>query len=258
MTHASLRSLLSLLTMLPVSLSSNADAVVLWQDVSATYTQGQHFKVDPEKQNAVTLEHVSALSTGDSYAFVEVSQYPHADRSEGLYGEVAIRWSHNKIATDPIAFGPITDISLTTNVEFGSEAPDMFLLGPSVDLSIPGFDFVQVSLTRREDLNRVSSPSSEGWQITPSFSITWPIGGSELVLDGYIDWVFATDEAGYVKNLQINPQLKYNLGNLLHRPDTRFYIGLEYCFWSNKFGIASTTDFNTDQHALSVLAKYHF
>ncbi len=83
-------------------------------------------------------------------------------------------------------------------------------------------------------------------------------GRSEVVLDGFIDWVFATDETGYAENLQINPQLKYNLGKLLHRPDTRFYLGLEYYFWSDKFGIAHTTDFNTDQHALSMLIKYHF
>jgi nucleoside-specific outer membrane channel protein Tsx len=249
---------LLLINLLLASLSSNADSTILWQNASATVTQGQHFKVDPAEQNALTLEHVSALSTGDSFAFIEVSSYPHADRSAGLYGEVAIRWSHNKLAADPITLGPITDILLTTNVEFGNETAEMLLFGPSIDLSLPGFDFFQLSLTRRESLNRVGDSSSEGWQMTPSFSVTWPIGRSEVVLDGFIDWVFATDEAAYGKNLQINPQLKYNLGKLLHRPDTRFYIGLEYYFWSDKFGIASTTDINTDQHALSVLIKYHF
>lgn len=258
MTQVALLKPLSLFTLLLGSLSSNADTDLLWQDMSATVTHGQHFKVDPAKQNAVTLEHVSALSTGDSFSFIEMSQYPHADRSAGLYGEVAVRWSYNKMAADPITFGPITDISLTTNLEFGSETAEMLLVGPSIDLSLPGFNFFQLSLTRRESLNRVGNTSSEGWQMTPSFSITWPIGRSEVVLDGFIDWVFATDEADYAENLQINPQLKYNLGKLLHRPDTRFYIGLEYYFWSDKYGIASTTDFNTDQHALSVLAKYHF
>ena len=257
-TRARILKLLLLLILLLTSLSSNADSAILWQNMSATVTQGQHFKVDPDEQNAVTLEHVSALSTGDSFSFLEISQYPHVDRSAGLYGEVAIRWSHNKLATDPITLGPITDVLLTTNIEFGSETAEMLLIGPSIDLSLAGFDFFQLSLTRRESLNRIGDSSSEGWQITPSFSVTWPIGRSEVVLDGFIDWVFATDEKGYAENLQINPQLKYNLGKLLHRPDTRLYVGLEYDFWSDKFGIASTTDFNTDQHAASVLIKYHF
>ena len=257
-TRARLLKLLLLLTLLLTSLSSNADSAILWQNMSATVTQGQHFKVDPDEQNAVTLEHVSALSTGDSFSFVEISEYPHVDRSAGLYGEVAIRWSHNKLAANPLTLGPITDVLLTTNVEFGSETAEMLLIGPSIDLSLPGFDFFQFSLTRRGSLNRVGDTSSEGWQMTPSFSITWPIGRSELVLDGFIDWIFATDETGYAENLQINPQLKYNLGKLLHRPDTRFYVGLEYYFWSDKFGIASTPDFKTDQHALSMLIKYHF
>ena len=250
--------MLLLLTLMLTSLSSNAGSAILWQNMSATVTQGEHFKVDPDEQNAVTLEHVSALSTGDSFSFLEISQYPHIDRSAGLYGEVAIRWSHNKLAADSITLGPLTDVLLTTNLEFGGESAEMLLIGPSIDLLLPGFDFFQLSLTRRESLNRNDDMSSEGWQITPSFSITWPIGRSEVVLDGFIDWVFATDEAGYAENLQINPQLKYNLGKLLHRPDTRFYVGLEYYFWSDKFGIASTPDFKTDQHALSMLIKYHF
>lgn len=258
MSRARFLKPLSLLPLLFVALWSKADTAVLWQDLSATLTQGHHFKVDPAEQNALTLEHTSALSTGDSFAFIEASQYPHVDRSAGLYGEVAIRWSHNKIASTPITFGPITDVLLTTNLEFGSETAEMLLLGPSIDLLIPGFDFFQLSLTRRESLNSVVNTSSEGWQLTPSFSLTWPAGRSEVVLDGFIDWVFATDESGYSKNLQINPQLKYNLGKLLHRPDTRFYVGLEYYFWSNKFGIANTAAFDTDQHALSVLLKYHF
>ena len=82
---------LSLLPLLFVALWSKAGTAVLWQDLSATLTQGHHFKVDPAEQNALTLEHTSALSTGDSFAFIEASQYPHVDRSAGLYGEVAIR-----------------------------------------------------------------------------------------------------------------------------------------------------------------------
>ena len=192
MTRARFLKPLSLLPLLFVALWSKADTAVLWQDLSATLTQGHHFKVDPAEQNALTLEHTSALSTGDSFAFIEASQYPHVDRSAGLYGEVAIRWSHNKIASTPITFGPITDVLLTTNLEFGSETAEMLLLGPSIDLLIPGFDFFQLSLTRRESLNSVVNTSSEGWQLTPSFSLTWPAGRSEVVLDGFIDWVQLT------------------------------------------------------------------
>ena len=181
MTRAQLLKPLLLFTLMLTSLPANADSVMLWQNVSATVTQGQHFKVDPDEQNAMTLEHVSALSTGDSFAFLEVSQYPQEDRSAGLYGEVAIRWSHNKLAANPLTLGPITDVLLTTNVEFGSETAEMLLIGPSIDLSLPGFDFFQLSLTRRESLNRNGDMSSEGWQITPSFSIT---GSSPVSTNG--------------------------------------------------------------------------
>jgi nucleoside-specific outer membrane channel protein Tsx len=65
--------------------------------------------------------------------------------------------------------------------------------------------------------------------VTPAWSYTLPLGRSDLLIDGYIDWVVnnrdASDgrrgQADYHANLHINPQVKYDLGKALgHEPST--------------------------------------
>jgi nucleoside-specific outer membrane channel protein Tsx len=38
----------------------------------------------------------------------------------------------------------------------------------------------------------------------------------------------------------------------------KFYVGVELDFWWNKFRIPDSAAFETDQQAISVMAKYHF
>ena len=40
--------------------------------------------------------------------------------------------------------------------------------------------------------------------------------------------------------------------------DKRVYLGVEYYYWSNKYGVKSSPALDSDQHAVSFLAKYHF
>ncbi len=248
-----------LLTLLAgLCFSAKSEDLVLWQDYSLTYLWGEHFKVDPEEQQTITLEHVSGLSFGDTFTFIDFTRYSHSDESEGLYGETVVRFSYNKIANQNFTVGPVTDVLFATSLEFGKGPVESFLFGPSVDLNIPGFDFVQVSLFRREGLNDDDKNISEGWQLTPAWSMTIPVGRSEIVFDGFFDWVFATDDKRYEENFHFNPQLKYNLGKVLFSPDTRFYVCIEYDYWSNKYGIDDSDDFKTDQNVVSLLAKYHF
>lgn len=38
----------------------------------------------------------------------------------------------------------------------------------------------------------------------------------------------------------------------------RFYAGIEWDYWSDKYGIEDSHGFPTDQNALSALIKVHF
>ena len=236
-----------------------------WQDNSLTYLNGIDFKVDPPKQQTVTFEHASGWSFGDLFIFVDGIKYnTEATNGAGdghtFYGEISPRLSLGKISGADLSFGPIKDVLLAATYEFGEDDVDSYLLGPAVDLNIPGFDYFQLNTYLRTTDGRRDGDNV--WQITPVWSYTIPVGDSDLVIDGFMDWVVDNDDS-YHANLHFNPQIKYDLAKAMGW-GKRFYVGVEYDYWSNKYGIDDDSFLadeilgGTDQSAISLLAKAHF
>ncbi len=236
-----------------------------WQDNSLTYLNGIDFKVDPPRQQTVTFEHASGWSFGDLFIFVDGIKYnTEATNGAGdghtFYGEITPRLSFGKISGADLSFGPIKDVLLAATYEFGEDDVDAYLLGPAVDLDIPGFDFFQLNTYYREPDGK--RDGSGVWQITPAWSYTIPIGNSDLVIDGFMDWVVDNDDS-YHANLHFNPQVKYDLAKAMGW-GKRFYVGVEYDYWSDKYGIDDDSYLGddilggTDQSAISLLLKGHF
>jgi nucleoside-specific outer membrane channel protein Tsx len=99
------------------------------------------------------------------------------------------------------------------------------------------------------------------WQITPSFSYTIPAGRSNVLIDGYMDWVVDNDRNSrgtYHANLHFNPQVKYDLGKALNIGEKQLYVGFEYSYWKNKYGIENSSRLDTNQNTASALVKFHF
>lgn len=236
-----------------------------WQDNSLTYLNGIDFKVDPPKQQTVTFEHASGWSIGDLFIFVDGIKYnTEATNGAGdghtFYGEISPRLSLGKISGADLSFGPVKDVLLAATYEFGEDDVDSYLLGPAVDLDIPGFDYFQLNTYLRTTDGRRDGDNV--WQITPVWSYTIPVGDSDLVIDGFMDWVVDNDDS-YHANLHFNPQIKYDLAKAMGW-GKRFYVGVEYDYWSDKYGIddngfvGSEILGGTDQSAISLLAKAHF
>lgn len=118
---------------------------------------------------------------------------------------------------------------------------------------LPYLTYLNFNTYRRDAMS--SGNISDGWQFTPVFRIDIPVGSANIILDGFIDWVFATDNSGYEENFHFNPQLKYDLGKSLfgdHKAN-KLLVGIEYDLWTNKYGVKGV-----DQDTYSVIAQYHF
>ncbi len=239
--------------------------LLLWQDNSLTYLNGIDFKIDPPRQQTLTFEHASGWSFGDLFLFVDGIKYnTEATNGAGdghtFYGELSPRLSFGKLSGADLSFGPVKDLLLAATYEFGEDDVDAYLLGPAVDLAIPGFDYLQLNTyLRRPDGRR---DGRNVWQITPVWSYTIPVGRSDVVVDGFIDWVVDNDDS-YHANLHINPQIKYDLAKAMGWGQ-KFYVGVEYDYWKNKYGIDNDSTLGddvlggTDQSAISLLVKAHF
>ena len=252
-------------------LSSQAMAgPMLWQNNSLTYLYGKDFKVDAgEIQQTITFEHASGWTWGDMFLFVDNKWYNGLSGSDGhtYYGEFSPRLSLGKISGADLSFGPVKDVLISATYERGESQDDgtpnqNYLLGPAVDLAIPGFDRFALNTYYRKPDGTTGKPSGQ-WQITPTWAMTFPVGKSDILFDGYIDWV--VNDAGskargnyLAKNFHFNPQVKYDLGKALDHGAGRLYVGIEYDYWSNKYGIEDSRVFNTDNNVVNFIVKAHF
>lgn len=249
------------ITCLPLS----AFADMNWHSDSLTYQYGKEFKVDAKTVQTITYEHFSDWSWGDVYFFIDNNWYPgggtYNDGHHSIYSETAPRLSLGKMFNSNLAFGPIKDVLIATSIEWdkndrnGSHDQVNYLLGPGFDLALPGFDYFQINFYYRKP-DGGAAPSGQ-WQITPSWAYTIPMGRSDLVIDGYLDWV-VNNKGSYHRNLLFNPQVKYDIGKYLGYKAKHFYAGIEYNNWSNKYAIKSTKEFNTNQNVTSLIVKYYF
>ena len=159
----------------------------------------------------------------------------------------------------------MTDVLLAMTYEFGEGDVESYLIGPGFDLAIPGFDYFQVNFYNRQTDG--SRPGDDVWQITPVWSYTIPVGNSDILIDGFMDWVVDNDEndrGTYHANLHFNPQVKYDLGKSMGWGEKQLYVGFEYDYWKDKYGIDSESFLGdeildgTDQNTASLLVKVHF
>lgn len=240
-----------------------AGDLVQWQSNSLTYLYGQNYTVNPETQQTITFEHADAWKYGDNFLFVDNTHYNgKGDPQNGkysVYGEFSPRLSMGKIFDRKFEFGPVKDVLLALTYEFGKGDVKSYLFGPGFDLAIPGFDYFQLNFYQRHPND--DRPGNNIWQITPVWSYTIPVRGSDILIDGYMDWVVSNDKTAqgtYHANLHFNPQIKYDLGKAMNMGEKQLYVGIEYDYWKNKYGIESSTDFDTDQNTASLLVKVMF
>ncbi|WP_222908689.1 outer membrane protein OmpK [Pseudomonas sp. DNDY-54] len=257
-----------------LSLAGQATAETMqWQNNSLTYLYGKNFAVDSaggqegDIQQTLTFEHASGWTWGDMFLFVDSKWYNGISGSDGhtYYGEFSPRLSLGKISGADLSFGPITDVLLAFTYERGESQDDgtpnqNYLFGPAVDLNVPGFDRFNLNLYYRKPDGTTGQPSGQ-WQLTPTWAMTIPVGKSDIMFDGFIDWVVNDKKSGnreLKRNVHFNPQVKYDLGKALDYTPGKLYVGIEYDYWSNKYGIEDSGAFNTNNNVTNLIVKAHF
>ncbi|MEO4048415.1 outer membrane protein OmpK [Pseudomonas sp. CAU 1711] len=248
---------------------ATAGDLLHWQSNSLTYLYGQSYTINPNVQQTLTFEHADGWKYGDNFFFLDKIFYNGEEDAlvgnNTYYGEFQPRLSLGKIFDQKIQFGPVTDVLLAMTYEFGEGDVESYLIGPGFDLAIPGFDFFQLNFYNRTTDG--SRPGDNVWQITPAWSYTIPVGDSNVVIDGFMDWVVDNDENSrgtYHANLHFNPQIKYDLGKAMGWGEKQLYVGIEYDYWKDKYGIDDDSFLGdqilggTDQNTFSWIVKVVF
>ena len=118
----------------------------------------------------------------------------------------------------------------------------------------PAWDFVQLNVYQRIPNHNPGNTV----QVTAVWKYSRPMGKTTFIFDGFLDWV-VNDDGPYSKNLHFCPQVKFDIGTLWGWDPNRLNVGVEYDYWSNKYGIKDSNAFTTTQtSAISLLVKSHF
>ena len=149
------------------SLSFAAD----WQSANVQYLHGNDFEFGDKSRDIITLEYANGWAYGDNFFFADVIKSAHNDE---VYGEFSPRLSFTKMAGGKGWDGPVKDVLLAGQVNFGEDFR-AHLYGFGVDLNVPGFAFFQVNMYVRDDENL----DGKTWQISPVWLYPFNIGSTK-------------------------------------------------------------------------------
>lgn len=242
-------------------MSSAAQAEMFWSDNSISVLHSaDYFNVssvfvptvsEEMELTTMTLEHVSGHSWGDVFFFADRhhGKGSNADFSE-TYAELSPRFSLGGLTGDAFEDTPIEDVFIATTYEFSSNnsgfSQDNYLYGVGVKWSVPGFAFFNTNVYYANNETR-----DNDMQLTVTYGVPFKIGEVGMMLDGYIDWSSAEDTHG--ADFHFNPQLRANIGQFMGITKSKLEAGIEYSYWSNKFGVRT----GENQNAVSAIVKFH-
>lgn len=224
-----------------VLLSTSVSAKQYWSDTSFTALKGSHYEVGDTDKSVLTIEHASGHNWGSIFAFIDRLHH-HNDDNHELYGELGV--SYNLYTAKD---GFVKAAYVTPQWEFGSDKYaqfDNFLVGVGVDLAVPGATFFNVNLYRRNNDNGANNN-----QLTVAWSFPFANG---VVYDGFMDMVSSINSANFSSGYNLTSQLKYDIGQHIGVEKSKLFVGVEYVYWKNKFGISGVTENNAN-----FLIKWH-
>lgn len=225
-----------------VCLSSTASAEQLWSNFSLSYLNGSNYEVGDNQREVLTVEHASGHSWGDTFFFMDHLTY--SDETVSNYFELSPRLSLSSLFGSAFSAGPLKGILIATTWE-GGDSFNNYLYGVGFSFNVPGFKYFDINLYQA---------SNDLWDNDEQLTVTWglpfDIAGAGFLYDGFLDYSTSSDTNEAETNF--TSQLKWNAGKLLGTK-APVYIGIEYAYWTNKFGIDGV-----DEENLCFLLKAHF
>ena len=231
-----------------LSLPVTGQGAVNWYDNSISLLYGDEYEVGDNEKTVVTFEHRSDHDWGDLFIFVDRYHHLNDDKHE-VYGEVSPNLSITKLAQPEHSKNSlIKEIYLAGTWEHssGQVGFDNFLLGAGIKFNLPGFKFFKLTYYRRH--NKLYRDNN---QISVAWALPFKIGAQAFLYDGFIDAVDSTTTT--TAGFNFTSQLKWDIGRQLDIEKDKLFIGIEYVYWINKFGIQGVDEKNPN-----LIIKWHF
>lgn len=192
----------------------------------------------------LTFEHIGGGRLGSTYLFVDVMRsWSEEDaNAKEVYGEWYPSLSLRNLSGKEPGKGFVRDVSLTLGLNSGvrstGPAPFVILPGVTVNLNIPKFAFASVGAYAYIDRGRFHGQPAgchgTTWQVTPTWSLPFKVGGASMKVDGFVDVI--GPHADCEAQILTQPRLALDLSGFWDKPG-RVFVGVDYAYWHNKYGI---------------------
>lgn len=242
--------------------ATEANSYNIW-NIQALYGAKFNEPFNPQEvhKTTVTIENSSGWNWGNSFAFIDIAKSDSNDlNAASIYGEWYPSASLASMSNSDLNFGPIRDVSLTAGINAGRKStganPLVYLPGITVDLTLPSFAFFNLGVYAYIDQGTINNGTNNGchqtgFQVTPSWLLPFSISKTNLRFDGFLDYISSHGECS--QQILTQPRISFDASNTFGVSSNHFFIGIEYQYWHNKFGIK-----NLDESFPQALLMYRF
>lgn len=202
----------------------------------------------------LTFEHFSTWEYGDNYFFFDTVFEANGNENTRIYGEYYPRISMSKVTGEDLSVNVadglgFKDVSASVGINAGNDVR-VLTYGPSWNFNIPGFAFFQLDTYAYDDISKPGLRTT--YLITPIWSVPFEVQGLKFEFKGFADFI-GSRGAGTRSQILAQPQLRFDVGDLLFDAPGRLTAGTEYSYWHNKFGVKGV-----NESVWQLLAGYKF
>jgi len=205
-----------------------------WHSTNVQLLQGWDYALGSQERTIATLEHSHGWKYGDFFGFLDYTWPEGGERN--YYFEVAPRLSFSKMTGRNLSYGIIKDLLISTTIDKPEGKEERYLYGLGVDLDIDGFKYLKTNWLVRDD----PALDGETYQLTVSWNRPFDIAGNNYLIEGFAD--FAGSEGNTSSNQLIVPRFLFDVGQVAGIKEKQLWMGVEWQYWHNKFGIKGKTE----------------
>lgn len=218
--------------------------------------------------DVVTLEYGGKYTWGDSFVFFDrlvAAADDFEPKKQKNYFEASVRLSipfllHQStsrlVSSRSVQGSYVKDFFVAGTVEYSylniesstdfSSTSTNSLIGLGIAWQSTFFSYLNTNI-----YYAINEKKANDYQLTLSFAKSFTISELLFKTNGFIDWSSAASD--HKSSFHLSPQVLLDLGDIFNQPKLVF-VGIEYSFWRNKFGLANIAD----EHTVSVMVKLNF
>ena len=226
-----------------------------WSVTEFQYQGGHALRRHPVSpdgfQHILTFQHASGWDYGENFFFADMQCCAGSGANRDIYMEWYPYLSLGAVTGRDISWRLIRGVGPLGGLNWGAHTKVLKITpGFRFQLDLPGFSFANLDylylVDRSQGLAAGGAPKeNNSHMIDLNWQLPFEIGGGSFSFEGHGEWHSPRDnELGSRVSywILLQPQLRFDIGKTIAQHPGRFFAGIEFQVWFNKFGFAEADE----------------